>query len=235
MAKAIIVTGGSRGIGKAVLQFFAQQNFHLAFCSLHEKNVTELSNSLKAEFPHLHIFGMQADMSKRESVKDFAAACLEKFPEINILVNNAGTYLPGQVHQEPDGTLELLIETNLYSAYYMSKSILPAMIKQQQGHVFNICSIAGMQAYPNGGSYSISKFAMQGLSRALREELKEKHVRVTTLYPGAVYTDSWAGSGLPESRFIESNDIAKLIFDIYQLSSGAVVEDIVIRPQLGDI
>jgi hypothetical protein len=96
-------------------------------------------------------------------------------------------------------------------------------------------SIAGLMAYPNGGAYNVSKHALTGYSKTLRDELKEFNIRVTTIYPGATLTDSWSGVDLPESRFMPPNDIAQSIWDVYQLSDRTVVEDIVLRPQLGDI
>ncbi|MBL7876963.1 MAG: SDR family NAD(P)-dependent oxidoreductase, partial [Cyclobacteriaceae bacterium] len=103
------------------------------------------------------------------------------------------------------------------------------------GHIFNICSIASIKAYPNGGSYAISKFALLGFSKVLREELKEHGIRVTAVLPGATKTASWAGSTLPDSRFIKPEDVAETIFSAYSLSPNAVVEELLIRPQLGDI
>ena len=128
-----------------------------------------------------------------------------------------------------------MIEVNLYSAYHLTRVLLPAMMKQKSGHIFNICSIASLQAYPNGGSYSISKFALAGFSKNLREEMKPHGIKVTAVYPGAAYTDSWAASGIDKKRFMEANDIADMIFAASQLSTKACVEDIVLRPQLGDI
>lgn len=235
MAKTIIVTGGSRGIGKAVILHFAAQGFNVGFCSLQASHVETLKKEIQSKFPHLTVFGKAVDMSKSAEVSLFGRELIDTFKQIDILVNNAGTFLPGMVLEEPEGQLEKLIETNLYSAYYMSRVLVPVMTKAKQGHIFNICSVAGLKAYPNGGSYSISKFAMQGLSKALREELKDKKVRVTTVYPGAVLTDSWSGVDLPENRFISVEDVAKNIFDIYALSDRTVIEDIVLRPQLGDI
>ena len=98
-----------------------------------------------------------------------------------------------------------------------------------------MCSVASFKAYPNGGSYSISKFALLGFSKCLREELKEFNIKVTSILPGATLTDSWSETNLPESRFSKSEDIAELIYSITQLSAFSVVEDVVIRPQLGDI
>ena len=109
------------------------------------------------------------------------------------------------------------------------------MIKAGSGHIFNICSIASLQAYPQGGSYSISKYALDGFSKNLREELKDKGIKVTGVYPGATYTNSWAGSGVAPTRIMEAQDIAKMILAAAHLSPQAVVEDIVMRPLLGDL
>ncbi|MEM6829699.1 MAG: SDR family NAD(P)-dependent oxidoreductase, partial [Bacteroidota bacterium] len=139
------------------------------------------------------------------------------------------------VHEEEEGALEQMIDTNLYSAYHVSRGLIPQMKKQKQGHLFNICSVASLHAYPNGGSYSISKFAMYGFSKALREEMKAFGIRVTAVLPGAVLTSSWDGVDLPEERFIKSEDVAETIYSAYQLSERTVIEDLIIRPQLGDI
>ena len=128
-----------------------------------------------------------------------------------------------------------MIGINLYAAYHLTRILLPAMMDKKQGHIFNICSIASLKAYDNGGSYSISKFALMGFSKNLREELKPYNIKVTSVYPGAVYTSSWHGSGVPQSRIMEAADIADLVFAASQLSPQACVEDIIIRPQLGDI
>jgi len=92
-----------------------------------------------------------------------------------------------------------------------------------------------MSAYNNGSSYSISKFAMQGFTKSLRNEMKEFAIRVTGVLPGATLTDSWSGVDFPEERFIRPEDVAKSIVDIFSLSDRTVVEEIILRPQLGDI
>ena len=127
------------------------------------------------------------------------------------------------------------MDTNFYSAYHLSRAVLPAMIKNGKGHLFNICSIAALQAYEGGGGYSISKFAMDALSKNLRFELKDKQVKVTTVYPGAVLTDSWAGFDNSSKRIMEAEDIATMVLAASRLSIQAVVEEIVLRPQLGDL
>ena len=102
-------------------------------------------------------------------------------------------------------------------------------------HIFNVCSIASLAAYAGSGSYSISKFALLGFSKSLREELKKDRIKVTSIMPGATYTSSWEGVGLPESRFMGAKDVADTIWSAYSLSPSAVIEDIIMRPLEGDI
>jgi short-subunit dehydrogenase len=109
------------------------------------------------------------------------------------------------------------------------------MKKEKSGHIFNMCSIASIKAYPNGGSYAITKFALLGFSKVLREELRENGIRVTAVMPGATKTASWEGSDLPDSRFMKAEDVAEVIFNANAISERSVVEELIIRPQLGDI
>jgi short-subunit dehydrogenase len=157
------------------------------------------------------------------------------FPEIDILVNNAGVFLPGSILEEEDGFFEQQMQTNLASAYHLSRAIIPQMIARKTGHVFNLCSTASIKAYPNGGSYCMSKFALYGMTKVLREELKPHGVKVTAVLPGPTYTNSWNGTDLPKTRFMPSEDIAKMILVSAELSAASAVEEILIRPQLGDI
>jgi short-subunit dehydrogenase len=128
-----------------------------------------------------------------------------------------------------------MIAVNLYSAYHLTRVLLSGMMARKEGHIFNLCSIASLKAYPNGGSYSISKFALAGFSKNLREELKPHGIKVTAVYPGAAYTDSWAGSGIDPVRIMEAGDIAEMVYAASRLSAQAAVEEIVLRPQLGDL
>jgi len=233
--KNIVVTGASKGIGRAIVLKFAAEGFSVAACARNESDLKKLESEVISFAPDLsHVF-MPCDMSDINQVKWFGERVRTEWGNVSILVNNAGVFIPGQVINETEGTLEKLISTNLYSAYNMTRLLVPAMIGAKSGHIFNICSVASLHAYTNGGSYSISKFALLGLSKALREELKSHGVKVTSLMPGATLTDSWAGVHLPESRFMKADDIAKLIFDIYNLSETTVIEEVVLRPILGDI
>lgn len=230
----VVITGASQGIGFAIAEIFANAGYTLCLCSKTKENIAAAGNSLAVKYPHATIHFTHADLSKKEQCTQFANWCLEKETP-TILINNAGFFSPGNIQDEADDALAQQMAVNLYSAYHTTRALLPAMLKMGKGHVFNICSIASLNAYAQGGSYSISKFALLGFSKNLRLELKDTGIKVTAVCPGAVYTNSWAGSGVDPKRIMESEDIAKMIFAAAHLSPQAVVEDIVMRPQLGDL
>lgn len=232
--KIIVITGASKGLGKAIAKQFAAAGYTLLVCARGELQLYKMMEELLLEFPDCTIKAMPVDMSVKEEVLAFANWCLQ-YGTPDIIVNNAGQFLPGAIHNEAEGLLEQMIQTNLYSAYHLTRALLPTMIERKSGSIFNICSIASLQAYANGGSYSISKYALLGFSKNLREELKPNGIKVSAVMPGAAYTDSWIGSGVEESRIMEANDVAKMVFAASQLSPQAVMEDIVLRPQLGDL
>jgi len=230
----IVISGGARGIGKSIAENFAAEGHTLFLCARNKATLETTATELKKTYPSCTVLVFAADLSQKEQAAGFANFCLEHAVP-DILVNNAGGYSPGNIVDEPEGTLEAMIGNNLYSAYYLTKNLLPAMIKNGGGHIFNICSIAGLEAYEGGGSYGISKFAMRGFSKNLRHELKPHKIKVTTVYPGAVLTDSWGDFDNSSGRIMEAGDIAKMVAAATKLSAQAVPEEIILRPQLGDL
>ena len=230
----IIITGASKGIGKAIAMAFAKPGNQLLICSRNEKELIETAKELQEKNPDTIIQYRATYMGNKTDVLHFADWCL-KFGVPDIIINNAGQFIPGSIHNEPDGHLEKMLEINLYSAYHLTRRLLPSMIKQKSGHIFNVCSIAALNAYANGGAYSISKFALLGFSKNLREEMKPNGIKVTAVLPGATMSASWAGASIDPNRIMEANDIATMIYAASQLSAQAVVEDIILRPQLGDL
>jgi short-subunit dehydrogenase len=234
MNKLIVVTGGTKGIGRAVNTKFAAAGYDLITCSRNPTDLENLKKDLEQKFGiRVHI--MAADLSRREDVNRFIDYIKAQVGEVDVLVNNSGVFIPGETLQEPDGTMETMMESNLYSAYYLTRGIIGLLLEKGKGHIFNLCSVASIKAYPNGGSYSISKFALLGFTKVLREELKSKGIRVTAVIPGATLTASWAGVDLPEERFMRSEDVAEAIFSAVSLSDRTVLEEIILRPQLGDL
>jgi len=231
----VIITGASRGLGRAIAEKFAAAGYNLFLCAYNESRLATTAAELQVQFPTIHIETKSADLGEKKGVLDFGQWLLDKKIECDILVNNAGSFEPGSVYNEPDGALEKMIAINLYSAYHLTRLLIPGMMQRKTGHIFNMCSIASLQAYKNGGAYSISKFALLGFSKNLRDEMKAHSIKVTSVIPGAAYTDSWSKSGIDQKRIMEANDIAEMVYVSSQLSPQACVEEIILRPQLGDL
>jgi short-subunit dehydrogenase len=230
----VVITGASKGIGKAIAEQFAQQGCDLFLCARHMDKTNVWQAQLMERY-NCAVMSSNTDMGEEGQVREFAQKVLDAFDRVDVLVNNAGVFEPGTVHGEADGQLERMLRINLLSAYHLTRLIVPRMIEQGSGHIFNICSVAALNAYTNGGSYSISKWAMLGFSRNLREELKEHGIKVTSVHPGATMTGSWEGFDIDPLRILEAGDIAKMVVASAGLSQQACVEDILIRPQLGDL
>ena len=230
----VLITGASKGIGKAIAEIFASNGHNLFLCSRGELALYKTLEELMTRFPGVTIKAKPFDLSKKGEAIAFANWCLS-FAVPDIVINNAGLFEPGNVHNEPDGLLESQMATNVYSAYHVSRTVLPEMMERKSGHIFNMCSIASLDAYENGGAYSMSKFALYGFSKNLREEMKPHGIKVTAIHPGAVMTDSWGSFDNSSKRIMEAEDIAKMVYAASQLSLQACVEDILLRPQLGDL
>ena len=230
----VIITGASKGLGKAIAEKFAETGNNLFVCSRNEVELYKMMQEILTKYPQCTIKAKPVDLSVKEEVKSFGNWCLQ-FGAPDILINNAGQFIPGSVYNEEEGALEKMIEMNLFGAYHLTRLLLPKMMEAKRGYIFNMCSVASIKAYANGGAYSISKFALLGFSKNLREEMKPYNIKVTAVIPGAAYTESWASSGIEEKRFMQAKDIAEMIFAASQLSPQACVEEILLRPQLGDI
>ena len=223
---SVLVTGASRGIGLAIGTRFAAAGARVTICA---RDVAAVSRK------HPGLDCIACDMADKAQVQALAARVLAGGGAPEVLVNNAGAYLPGSIHQEADGTFEAMIAVNVAGAYHLTRALLPAMIERGSGTILNICSTASITPDVNGGSYGIAKHALLGFNKTLREELKPHGIRVVALLPGATLTDSWAGSDLPDERFMPVEDIAELAWTAWALSGRSVVEELRVRPMLGDI
>lgn len=233
----IVITGASKGLGKAIAEVFAddKQGHSFFLCARNKEELDRTAKELQGRFPRINMYSKTCDIGDKQEVTAFVNWISEQTPRVDILVNNAGIFYPGSVHNEDEGMLEKMIQVNLYGAYHLTRLLLPGMMKAKSGHIFNICSIASLAAYDNGGAYSISKFALYGFSKNLREEMKPYDIKVTHVLPGAAYTDSWSRSNIDPKRIMEAADVAKMIYAAAHLSPQACVEEIIMRPQLGDL
>lgn len=233
MRKLVVISGGSRGIGLALAHRFAAGGYAVAFSGREASSLEAASQALAVHGNPVYPF--VGDMSLPEDIERWANE-LQKLPEmLAVVVLNAGRFRVGGFLEETWADFRSTMALNLEGAYLLAKALVPVLVAQQAGHVFTIGSIAGLVAHPQSSAYTISKFALQGLTKVLRETLKPHGVRVTGVLPGGTWTDSWSGVPVASDRLMPVEDIAELVWAVHALSARSVVEEIVVRPQLGDV
>lgn len=226
----VVITGASKGIGKAVAEKFAAGGHTLFLCARNIEHLQLIAADITATYSQCTVYIKGVDISLKEDVITFGNYVLHAADAPGVVVNNAAYFTNSSIHNEEDGLLDKMMATNLNGAYNLTRALLPAMMAQKRGHVFNVCSVASLQGTTNGGSYSISKFALHGFTKNLREEMKPYNIKVTGVYPGSTYTESWHGSGVEPGKIIQPKDIAELIYAASTLSPQACVEDIIVKP-----
>ncbi|MDB5263047.1 MAG: short-chain dehydrogenase [Adhaeribacter sp.] len=235
MKKYILVTGGTKGIGRAIIEKFAADGFHIITCARNERDLKTLKLEIEQKYTFSKVFYQATDISDPLAVEAFLNYVRSLKVKIDVLVNNAGVFIPGKITEEDNSALQFMLENHLLSAYRITKGLVADMMKRKSGHIFMMCSTASITPYTNGGSYCVAKYALFGMTKVLREELKNHNVKVTAILPGATLTASWEGVDLPPERFMKPEDVASAICNAYYMSASTVVEEILIRPQLGDI
>ncbi len=230
-----VVTGSTKGIGLAIVTSLMKEGWNVALSSRHMEDLMEVQARLKTDFPNNDCLIHAVDFRNKQETMSYGKTILGQWDQVHLLVNNVGIFIADAMHKESDGALEAMIETNLYSAYYLTRVLIPGMMLRRSGSIINMCSIASFMSYPNGGSYTISKFAMLGFSKVLREEMKPHGIKVTAIMPGATWSASWGDADFPYDRLMIPEDVAEAVIAITKMSPASVVEEIIIRPQLGDL
>ncbi len=232
----ILITGASQGIGAAIARVFASElpGCRLALVARSRGNLERVAKAcLRQGAGAAEIF--VTDVSQEAEVAALQRAVEGRFRAVDVLVNNAGLYRATPFLETSVEAFDALIAANLRSTFLVTRAFLPAMAKRGRGDVFNMSSIAGLGAYPNAAGYCAAKFGVTGLSQVLRAEFRDKGIRVTAVHPGATWSPSWQGSGVKPERIMPAADVARAFLDIYRLSRNTVVEEIVLRPQRGDV
>ena len=230
-----VVTGGTKGMGRAIINVLAANQYNIAFCARNINELNLLKSELEASYPSQTFICLKTDCAIQSQVENFASFVLQNFKSVDVLVNNAGIFIPSSLFSEQENILQKQMSVNVYAPYVLSKIIGSNMIEHRSGHIFNICSVASLNPVKNAASYSVTKIALLGLTKVLRDELMQHQVKVTAILPGSTLTDSWAGTDIPNERFVSADDVAKALIACLQMSAGANVDEIIIRPVLGEI
>jgi NAD(P)-dependent dehydrogenase (short-subunit alcohol dehydrogenase family) len=231
----ILITGASQGIGAAIAKVFAREvpGVRLALVARHRGNLTAVAKVCEAWGAEVAVFS--CDVSREAAVTKTAKAVAKRFGGVDVLINNAGAFEAAPFAKTQAAMFDRMIAVNLRSAFLVTQAFLPAMLRRKRGDVFFMSSIAGLWAYPNSAAYCAAKFGVTGLAKVLRTETKGKGIRVCCVHPGATWSPSWSGSGVKPERIMPAEDIAQAFVDIWRLGRRTVVEEIILRPEAGDL
>lgn len=232
---AILITGASQGIGSAIAHVFAREvkGVRLALVARNERNLRAVAAACAKLGAEADVF--PCDVSDEAAVDNMAKAVEQRFGTPDVLINNAGYFAAAPFEQMKVAEFDRLIAANLRSVFLVSRAFTPAMVKRGRGDIFNMSSVAGLVAFPGDAAYCASKFGVTGLSKVMRMELKSKGVRVCCVYPGGTESPSWEGSGVANDRLMPAEDVATAFLALYRMTRRTVVEEIILRPQLGDL
>lgn len=233
----ILITGASQGIGAAIARVFAREvrGVRLALVARNAKNLAAVARAC-TRAGAAAVEALPCDVSDEAAVDAMAAAVAARFPRgVDVLINNAGVFAGAPFAATEVADFDRLVAANLRSAFLVTRAFLPAMLARGRGDVFFMSSIAGLGAYPNGAAYCAAKFGVTGLAQVLRAETKGTGLRVCCVHPGATWSPSWSQSGVRPERIMPAEDVARAFLDVYRLSRRTVVEEIVLRPEKGDV
>ncbi len=235
----VLITGASQGIGAAIAKTFAREvrGVRLALVARNAKKLATVARACAklADGGAKAVELFLCDVSDESAVTAMAAAVAKRFGAVDVLINNAGVFAGAPFAETKVAEFDRIVAANLRSAFLVTRAFVPAMLKRKRGDVFFMSSIAGRAAYPNGAAYCAAKFGVTGLAQVLRAETKATGVRVCCVHPGATWSPSWSASGIKAGRMMPAEDVARAFLDVWRLGRRTVVEEIVLRPALGDI
>jgi NAD(P)-dependent dehydrogenase (short-subunit alcohol dehydrogenase family) len=230
--KVAVVTGGTRGIGRAIAERLLYEGAHVALCGTRQKSVDD---ALAALAPQGRVFGMVADVSKVDDVRRFIAGAYAEFGALHILVNNAGAGTFENVAQLTPEAWDKMLTLNLSGVHYCCHEIMPIFKRARGGDVVNIGSLAGVNAFAGGAGYNASKFGLVGYSEALMLDHRHDGLRVSLIMPGSVDTDfGKMASGeteRPRNEWkIAPDDIAEIVVTVLKMPGRTTVSRVDVRP-----
>jgi short-subunit dehydrogenase len=233
--KNAIITAATKGMGRAVAIAFAKEGINLAICARNDNDLLSFKNELLAVNPNIKVFISVTDCSVKKQLLKFAADAERELGVISIIVNNVGMYEHSSILNDGEETFEKEVNTNLAPAYLLYRYFGKKLIAARDGHIFTICSVASLTPIAEAGTYSVTKYALLGLSKVMRTEMQPHGVKVTAIIPGSTLTDSWKGMTVDKDTMVLPEDIASAVMNIYKMSAGANVDEIIIKPTYGQI
>jgi 3-oxoacyl-[acyl-carrier protein] reductase len=231
-SRVAIVTGGSRGIGRAVVEGLLEAGWTVRFCSRNPESVATAEGELAGRFAGVgeRVSGRAVDVRRQEEVDAFVDGVVGTDGGLDCLVNNAGIGVFAPVDELSGEQWREVVETNLSGAFYFLRAAARAMKPRGRGHIFNVASLAGKHAMAGGGAYNASKFGLVGLSEAAMLDLRRHGIKVAVLLPGSVATEFGAGRGADEDWRIAPEDLAALVLHLLSYPERTLPSLVEVRP-----
>lgn len=226
--KVALVTGASRGIGFAVARKLGRLGAKVSLCARDAKKLEMAAGELQSE--GTATLALAADVTRADDVDTLVAKTGRSLGPIEILVNNAGIGYFGPTHQANESIWDSVLDTNLKSVFLTSKAVAPGMIERRSGHIINIASLAGKNAFAGGGIYCASKWGLLGLTECMAEDLRPYSIRVSAICPGSVATDFSPHEGKDPAKMLQPEDIAHVVEMIVTQAPQSFISEILLRP-----
>jgi NAD(P)-dependent dehydrogenase (short-subunit alcohol dehydrogenase family) len=223
--KVAIVTGGSRGIGRAIVQALAHAGARVALTARGQADADRAAAEIGSE-----TFGVACDVRSYEAVQRLFREVAKHAGGVDILVNNAGIGIFTPVADMDPEDWRAVIETNLNGVFYCCREAIPLMKRRSGGYIFNISSLAGKNPFANGAAYNASKFGLNGFSEALMMEVRFEGIRVSYLMPGSVATEFGRGSAAKAGWALQPEDVAAIVLDLLRSPARALYSRVEMRP-----
>lgn len=227
--RVAVVTGGSRGIGRAIVESLAEDGWRVYFCSRSPESVAEAQEGFSGRFGE-RVAGRAVDVREQRQVDDFVAWVDGEAGRIDCLVNNAGLGKFGPVDDITGDEWRGVIRTNLDGCFYFIRAVAPIMKRRGEGYVFNIASLAAKNPFPGGAAYNASKFGLLGLSDAAMLDLRHDGIRMSVIMPGSVETEFHRQRRDDTSWMLGPDDVARTVMDLLAYPERALPSRVELRP-----
>ena len=226
--KTVLVTGASRGIGRAIASRLGRLGASVAICARSRDEVERTAAGLRDE--GIRTLPIVADVTRAEDVESMIEQTCSQLGEIEILVNNAGVGVFGPFHERSESDWDAVLDTNLKAVFLASRAVAPRMIRLGRGHIVNISSLASKSAFPGGAVYCASKWGLMGLTACMAEDLRAHGIRVSVICPGSVATDFSSHAGRDPATLLQPQDVAHAVAMLVTQSPQSFISEVDVRP-----
>jgi 3-oxoacyl-[acyl-carrier protein] reductase len=226
--KVALVTGASRGIGLAIARKLGGLGAKLSLCARSADKLQNVAHELKGA--GVEVIVVAADVTSGDDILSLVEETKQAFGTIDILVNNAGIGYFGPFYEANESNWDPVLDTNLKSVFLLSKEVAKGMIERRSGHIINIASLAGKNAFAGGAIYCASKWGLLGMTECMAEDLRAHGIRVSAICPGTVATDFSPHAGKDTSKMLQPEDIAQVVESIVTQAPQSFISEVLLRP-----